>query len=98
MIYCGVCANIPHIIFVLSAKGTLVRTALAQRRLIQLIRQPGRHAYDFGVPIERRDVMFSFRFGHNARSRDLGGLSSKMLLAFALVTCLEWSILLHLWK
>jgi hypothetical protein len=29
-------------------------------------------------------------------SRDLGGVSSVTLLAFALVICLEWCLLMHL--
>ena len=29
-------------------------------------------------------------------NRDLGGVSSVVVLAFALVICLEWSLLLHI--
>jgi hypothetical protein len=29
------------------------------------------------------------------RSRDMGGVSSVIVLAFALVICLEWGLLLH---
>jgi len=42
--------------------------------------------------------MLKWKFEHSAPGRDLGGVSSRIVLAFALVTCLEWSFLLHLWR
>jgi len=41
--------------------------------------------------------MFKLSFEKNVRhKRDLGGVSSLVLAAIALVLCLEWSLLIHL--
>jgi hypothetical protein len=41
--------------------------------------------------------MSKLNFDHGlSHSRDLGGVSSITVLAFALVICLEWSLLIHM--
>jgi len=41
--------------------------------------------------------MFKLNFEKNVHhKRDLGGVSSIVLAAIALVLCLEWSLLIHL--
>jgi hypothetical protein len=41
--------------------------------------------------------MPKLNFEHSVpHDRDLGGVSSMIVLAYALVICLEWSLLLHM--
>jgi hypothetical protein len=49
------------------------------------------------TPKNRRDVMSKLNFEQSLpRKRDLGGISSITVLAFALVLCLEWSLFIHM--
>ena len=54
-------------------------------------------AYNSDVTKDRLGVMFKLNLDQNVRhKRDLGGISSIVLAALALVLCLEWSILIHM--